>query len=36
MFFNIRLSVKQNFGYVWFLGPRTLGKLMLLNALSAK
>ena len=24
------LSVKQNFGYVWFLEPHTLGKLILL------
>ena len=30
-FHIIFLSVKQNIGHVWLLGPRTLGKLILLT-----
>ena len=29
LYFIIRSSVKQNIGYVWFLRPHTLSKLML-------
>ena len=32
----IYLSVKQNLGHVWFLGPHTLGKLTLPIPLSVK
>ena len=35
-FFFISLSVKQNLGHVWFLGPHTLGKLMFFTALNVK
>ena len=29
------LNIKQNLSYAWFLGPHTLGKLILLNKYSS-